>query len=156
MKILFVCIGNICRSPIAEGVLQHKCNQLNLNWTIDSVGTHNYHVGEKPHTSSQQICKENGIDISNQKARQFTKSDFEKFDIIYALATDVQQTLFSKASTEEEKQKIKLLLDELYDTKGKSVKDPWYGEYDGYIDVFDEIELACEAIIKEYYTPAMN
>lgn len=150
MKILFVCIGNICRSPIAEGLMQHKCNELNLNWVIDSAGTHNYHVGELPHESSQKICKENGIDISNQRARQFQKNDFEKFDIIYALASDVYQTLLSKTSSSSEKNKIKLLLDELYNEKGKSVKDPWYGEYDGYIEVFDEIEKACEAVIKNH------
>jgi protein-tyrosine phosphatase len=150
MKILFVCIGNICRSPIAEGVLQHKCNEQNLNWVIDSAGTHNYHVGELPHESSRKICNENGIDITYQRARQFQKSDFEKFDIIYALATDVYQTLLSKASSPFEKNKVKLLLDELYVEKGKSVKDPWYGEYDGYIEVFDEIENACEAVIKNH------
>jgi protein-tyrosine phosphatase len=150
MKILFVCIGNICRSPIAEGVLQQKCDALNLGWTIDSAGTHNYHVGELPHESSRKICSENGVDISHQKARQFNKNDFDKFDIIFALATDVQQTLLLKASSTSEKNKIKLLLDELYNEKGKSVKDPWYGEYDGYIDVFNEIDKACDAVIKNY------
>ncbi len=152
MKILFVCIGNICRSPIAEGVMKTKCEQLNLAWDIDSAGTHSYHVGSVPHESSQLICLQNGINISNQRARKFAADDFKKFDKIYALATDVYQSLISFCKTKEEQNKIILLLDELYEQKGKSVKDPWYGGFDGYEEVFDEISFACDAVIEKYKT----
>ncbi len=151
MKILFVCIGNICRSPIAEGVLKHKCHQSKLDWIIDSAGTHSYHIGEPPHKSSHLICEQNGIDISYQRARQFNESDFKKFDKIYAFATDVYDTLIQKANSESDKSKIILLLDELYKQKGKSVKDPWYGGFDDYEDVFEEINLVCEAIINKHF-----
>ena len=151
MKILFVCIGNICRSPIAEGVMKDICQSANQDWFIDSAGTHGYHVGEHPHEFSQLICQQNGIDITKQKARQFSKTDFQKFDIIYALATDVFSSLQQFASTAEEKNKIILLLDELYDQKGRSVKDPWYGGLEGYEPVFIEIKNACDAIAKKYF-----
>ena len=149
MKILFVCIGNICRSPIAQGVMKYKCVEQNLQWKIDSAGTHNYHVGEPPHESSQLVCKKNGVDISMQQARQFSQKDFQNFNVIYALATDVYQSLISLCKNENEKNKIVLLLDELYEQKGKSVKDPWYGTYSDYEDVFSEISLACDALIKK-------
>jgi protein-tyrosine phosphatase len=151
MKILFVCIGNICRSPIAEGVMKNICNVQKLDWIIDSAGTYNYHIGEAPHPDSQKVCKRNGIDISKQRARQFGKIDFEKFDIIYALATDVKTSLEKIATTLEEKNKIILLLDELYEQKGRSVKDPWYGTYSDYEDVFAEIKNVCNVIAKKYF-----
>jgi protein-tyrosine phosphatase len=150
MKILFVCIGNICRSPIAEGLLETKCKEKKLNWQIDSAGTHHYHVGEAPHPLSQKVCLKNGIDISNQKAREFEMEDFQQFDLIYALATDVEETLLSKTKNKIHQQKVKLILDELYPNKRRSVKDPWYGTYPDYEDVFNELNLACEAILKKY------
>ncbi len=150
MKILFVCIGNICRSPIAEGVMQDLCKAQNLYWAIDSAGTHHYHIGEAPHTDSQKVCKKNGIDISKQKARQFTKIDFDKFDIIYALATDVYKNIEAISVNKAQMKKVKLLLDELYPNQNKSVKDPWYGNYSDYEDVFEEINLACQAILKKH------
>src|SRR5271154_6640405 len=89
MKILMVCLGNICRSPLAEGILRDKIEKAHLNWTVDSAGTNGYHVGEAPHPLSQKVARLNSIDISRQRARRFTAADFQRFDKIYAMAGDV-------------------------------------------------------------------
>src|SRR5258705_12277956 len=89
MKILMVCLGNICRSPMAEGILQGKALNAGLNWSVESAGTEDYHIGSPPHPLSQKVARMNGIDIRNQKARMFVPEDFERFDKIYALANDV-------------------------------------------------------------------
>ena len=89
MKLLFVCIGNICRSPIAEGVMKKLCEVKGLKWEIDSAGTSGYHQGEAPHVDSIRVCKENGIDISDQKSRPLNRTDFRQFDFIFSLAEDV-------------------------------------------------------------------
>src|SRR5687767_1333473 len=89
MKILMVCLGNICRSPLAEGILQDKAFRRGLPWSIESAGTESYHIGEPPHPLSQKVAMLNGIDICNQRARKFRASDFEAYDKIYALSSDV-------------------------------------------------------------------
>ena len=89
MKILMVCLGNICRSPLAEGILQQKVQEAGLSWTVDSAGTNGYHTGEPPHHLSQKVALHHGIDISCQRARRFAASDFQQYDMIYALAGDV-------------------------------------------------------------------
>src|SRR5688500_14109060 len=89
MRILMVCLGNICRSPLAEGILRHKAQAAGLNWEIRSAGTNGYHVGEAPHRLSQKVAKLNGIDICEQRARRFEAEDMERYDRIYAMADDV-------------------------------------------------------------------
>ena len=150
MKILFVCLGNICRSPIAEGVMKELAEKNNLNWFIDSAGTESYHIGKAPHHHSQAVCKENGIDISSQAARKFIKEDIEKFDKIYALASDVLNEIRYIAGNKMNPEKVVLFLDELYPNQRKSVTDPWYGDKEGYYPVFDEIKLCCAEIVKKY------
>ncbi len=93
MKILMVCLGNICRSPLAEGILQDKAFKAGLTWSIESAGTNSYHTGEPPHPLSQKVAKLNGIDISKQRARRFTAADFDVYDKIYALADDVMDEM---------------------------------------------------------------
>ncbi len=93
MKILIVCLGNICRSPLAEGILKHKSKAAGLQWHIDSAGTNGYHVDQAPHKLSQKVAKLNGIDICDQKARQFVKEDFDRYDKIYAMADDVMDEI---------------------------------------------------------------
>lgn len=89
MKILMVCLGNICRSPLAEGILQQRAWEAGLQWSVESAGTNGYHTGEPPHRLSQKVALMNGIDISQQRSRSFTAADFERFDMIYAMAEDV-------------------------------------------------------------------
>lgn len=150
MKILLVCLGNICRSPIAEGVLKHKAKQLGLDWQIDSAGTNGYHIGEAPHRFSQKICLQHGIDISRQRARRFTAKDFEEYDMIYALALDVYREIEKIGYRQVQMNKVYLFLSESKEGSTESVPDPWYGDESGYLPVFDIIEQTCTRIIKRY------
>jgi protein-tyrosine phosphatase len=152
MKILMVCLGNICRSPLAEGILQQKARAAGLDWTIDSAGTNGYHTGEAPHRLSQKVALANGIDISKQKARQFLTADLQRFDKIYAMAGDVIDEMKWIAGNQYDGQKVDLLLNELYPGRKKDVPDPWYGPEPGYHDVFALIDKACDKIIEKYKT----
>lgn len=151
MKILFVCLGNICRSPIAEGVLLYKVKQLSLNWEVESAGTESFHIGEHPHKFSQQVCREHDIDISTQRARRFSSADLEKFDKIFVMAADVYEEVKEIAGAKFDENKVDYFLNELYPSRNKSLTDPWYGDLSGYYEVYDEIEKTCDAIIKHYH-----
>ena len=145
-----VCLGNICRSPIAEGVLRHKAAAAGLSWTIESAGTEHYHIGSPPHKHSIGICKKNGIDISEQRARPFLPSDLESYDKIYAMASDVIQEIKRIGGSGADYSNVSLFLNELYPGKDESVPDPWYGDESGYPGVYKMIEECCAAIISRY------
>jgi len=147
MKILMVCLGNICRSPLAEGILQHKLKLAGIQWMVDSAGTNGYHVGEHPHRLSQKVAVENGIDISRQISRQFVKEDFIRFDKIYAMADDVIDEMKSICNQAYDASKVDLLLNEVYPGLNKNVPDPWYGAEDGYHAVYQLISEACDKIV---------
>ncbi len=150
MKILMVCLGNICRSPLAEGILQSKAREAGLNWQVDSAGTNGYHVGEAPHPLSQKVARLNGIDICDQRARRFVKEDMERYDKIYAMADDVIDDIRRIAKGRYDESKVELFLNELYPGKNASVPDPWYGEEPGYHEVYELIDKACDQIIARY------
>jgi protein-tyrosine phosphatase len=150
MKILMVCLGNICRSPLAEGILKHKAKQAGLNWQVDSAGTNKYHIGEAPHKLSQKIAKLNGIDICDQRARRFTKQDLQQYDRIYAMAADVIEEMKDIAGKDWNDSKVDLLLNEIHEGKDMDVPDPWYGPEPGYHEVYDLINKACDRIIEKY------
>lgn len=147
MKILMVCLGNICRSPLAEGILQQKVQQAGLDWQVDSAGTNGYHVGEAPHRLSQKVALLHGIDISGQRARRFTATDFQQFDHIYAMASDVIDEIKRIGKNHFIPGKVTLLMEELYPGKNRDVPDPWYGPEPGYHEVYDMIDAACNKII---------
>ncbi len=149
MKVLFVCLGNICRSPLAEGIFRSKTQALGLDWEIDSAGTAGYHVGESPHRLSQKTAKFYGIDISAQKCRQFIAEDMEFFDRIYTMDQDNFAEVKRISREKWNPAKTDLLLNSLYPGKNNSVPDPWYGEEPGYHEVFKLIEKACDKIIEE-------
>lgn len=150
MKILMVCLGNICRSPLAEGILQHKAWQAGFQWSVESAGTGAYHTGEPPHRLSQKVAKLNGIDISKQRARQFLKEDFEQFDFIYVMDSSNYNDVRRISGKHWNESKIDLLLNEVYPGQNRSVPDPWYGNEDGYHEVFSMLDKACEMIISKY------
>lgn len=150
MKILMVCLGNICRSPLAEGILKHKAELAGLNWEVESAGTNGFHVGEAPHLLSQKVARQHQIDISRQVARQFTKTDIKKFDLIYAMASNVLDDIREIAGPDFDPEKVVLFLNELYPGKNLDVPDPWYGPEPGYHEVFDLINHTSEKIIKKY------
>jgi protein-tyrosine phosphatase len=150
MRILMVCLGNICRSPLAEGILLQKINAAGLNWQVDSAGTNGYHVNEPPHYLSQRVAKKKGIDISKQVCRRFTAADFEKFDIIYAMAADVVDEMKEISGNKFKPEKVELILNVVHPGENRDVPDPWYGPEAGYYKVYDLLEEACEMLIKKY------
>ena len=156
MKILMVCLGNICRSPLAEGILQDKAFKAGLTWGIESAGTNSYHIGEPPHPLSQKVASMNGIDISKQRARRFSAGDLEVYDKIYALAEDVIEDMKRIAGKKFESSKVNLLMNELYPGKNMDVPDPWYGPEPGYHEAFKLIDTVCDKIIEKYGVPVSN
>jgi len=151
MKILMVCLGNICRSPLAEGILESKAKKLGLQWEVDSAGTNNrYHIGEAPHPLSQKVAKLHAVDISQQSARAFVADDFERFDKIYAMSSDILVDMKKIARKKFKPEKTDLLLNEVYPGENLDVPDPWYGEEPGYHEVYKMIDGACEKIVEKY------
>jgi len=151
MKILMVCLGNICRSPLAEGILESKAKRLGLRWKVDSAGTNNnYHIGQAPHPLSQKVAKINSVDISEQAARAFVPEDFDRFDLIYAMSGDILTDMKNIARKHFKPGKASLLLEELYPGKNMDVPDPYYGEEPGYHAVYEMIDKACDKIVEKY------
>ena len=145
-KILMVCLGNICRSPIAHGILESKLSP-NLFY-VDSAGTASYHIGNSPDPRSILVAKENNLDISLQSARQFTVQDFENFDIIYAMDSHNFENIIGLTSSVKDKNKVKLILKENPNLNLIDVPDPYYGGSSGFIDVYNMLEETCEIIAK--------
>ncbi len=147
MKILMVCLGNICRSPLAEGILAYKTQHLDV--TVDSAGTAGYHIGKLPDERSIKIANKYKIDISNQKARQFSRADFDEFDIIYTMDTNNFAHLTSLAENQKERDKIRMILNEINPESFDSVPDPYYGGDNGFHIVYNMLDTACNKIITQ-------
>lgn len=130
--------------------MQRKIEQHGLDWIVDSAGTESYHIGETPHKYSQKVCLAHGIDISAQRARKFSAKDLERFDKIYAMATDVYNEIAAIAGRGADMSKVTLFVNELHPNSNQSVPDPWYGNEDGYQPVFELINQTCDAIIAKY------
>ncbi|MFQ3297260.1 MAG: protein-tyrosine phosphatase [Polaribacter sp.] len=143
-KVLMVCLGNICRSPLAEGILQSKVPQE--SFFVDSAGTAAYHVGNFPDERSIAVAEKYGIDITQQKARKFTLQDFLDFDIIYAMDKSNYQNIISLASSDEAIGKVKMILNETQPDKNLSVPDPYYGGDSGFEEVYKMLNEACDNI----------
>ena len=147
VKILMVCLGNICRSPLAEGILQSKISKTIC--VVDSAGTANYHVGEAPDKRSIATAKKNGIDINNQKCRQIKRSDFETFDYIYVMDKNNYKNVIAIAPNKEAELKVQLILNELHPSMDLEVPDPYYGGIDGFEEVFKMLDDACNMIVQK-------
>jgi len=150
MRILMVCLGNICRSPLAEGILQDRAWKAGLNWSVESAGTNGFHNGEPPHRLSQKVAKLNGIDISGQRSRPFVKEDFQRFDLIYAMAPDVVDEMKGIAGKHYDAAKVDLLLNVVKPGRDLPVPDPWYGPEPGFHEAYQIIDEACAAIIGQH------
>lgn len=150
MKVLMVCLGNICRSPLAHGILDYKLKERNLDWIVDSCGTGGWHVGELPDKRSIDIARKNGLDITYQRARQLRSSDIDEFDFIFAMDTNNYEDILRYCHTERERVKVKLILNEVYPNEFRSVPDPYYGGVNGFQDVYKMLDEACERIIERY------
>ena len=149
IKVLFVCMGNICRSPTAEGVFNHIIHELGTEdrFHLDSAGTHAYHVGESPDARAQQTAKSRGVDLSYIRARKFTAGDFETFDYILAMDTDNYEILMA-ACPSEHQHKVKLFLEYAPEHPERDVPDPYYGGQRGFEHVFDLVEAASHGFHK--------
>ncbi|NCI47467.1 low molecular weight protein-tyrosine-phosphatase [Sediminibacterium soli] len=147
MRLLMVCLGNICRSPLAEGIMKNRAAAAGLDWEIDSAGTGGYHIGEAPHVLSQKVAMCNGIDISAQQCRQFRKEDIDRFDRILVMDLDNYLEVKRISGNNWAEDKVSLLLDTLYPGEKKEVPDPWYGTEKDYHLVFDMIDRACGKLI---------
>lgn len=146
-KILMVCLGNICRSPLAEGILRSKVDKSKV--TVDSAATSNWHIGKTPDPRSISIAKEFGVDISTLIVRQFTVQDFEDFDIIFVMDESNYKDVISLSRDDKDTKKVNKILDSLQDGNNLDVPDPYYGEKDGFLEVYKKLEEAIEVIIRE-------
>lgn len=141
-NVLMVCLGNICRSPLAHGIFQNLVADQNIK--VDSAGTANYHTGAAPDPRSIEIATINGIDISRQKARQFVVEDFDQFDYIYVMDYSNQQNVLRLARNDQDRAKVHLLLGDA------EVEDPYYGGKEGFSVVFNKIQKACQHILEQW------
>jgi protein-tyrosine phosphatase len=144
-----VCLGNICRSPLADGLLRDKVSEKKLPWIVDSAGTAAYHIGNPPDHRMIQTAKSNGIDISDLRARQFNTKDFTAFDRIYVMDQSNYNNVLALANSNADRQKVYLLLDHLYPNKQLEVPDPYYGNQSDFDAVFALVNDATEALISD-------
>jgi protein-tyrosine phosphatase len=150
MRILFVCMGNICRSPSAEGVFRRVLNEraAQLYVQIDSAGTHDYHIGEPPDARAREAALRRGVDLSELRARQVAANDFELFDLILAMDEENLRELRARAQAKHH-ERIRLLMDYAPEATRRAVPDPYYGGAQGFEDVLDLLEEASEGLVQE-------
>lgn len=148
MKILMVCLGNICRSPLAHGILENKIAIAGLDILVDSAGTNGFHNGELPDSRSIEIANEYNLDITQQRSRQITNGDLSEFDLIYVMDASNFNNVTALCQSSEEKAKVKMIMNEVQPGKNISVPDPYYGGADGFENVYQMLDLACDKIIE--------
>ena len=148
MKLLMVCLGNICRSPLAEGIMQNKINAKKLDWKVDSAGTGAWHVGELPDPRSIDVAKKYGIDITRQRGRQFKAADFDAFDYIFAMDASNYNNIIKLAKNDAQKQKVSMIMNWADPGMNQGVPDP-YHDNDGFENVYDMIDRACDSVVEK-------
>ena len=141
-----VCLGNICRSPLAEGILRDKVEKLSLEIIVDSAGTSNYHIGEKPDKRTIKNAEKHGIDLSNLSARQFSVNDFDNYDLIFVMDTSNYSDVVSLARNKNDIQKVELILERAHQNTKTSVPDPYFGGEEGFENVFSILNNVCNLI----------
>ncbi|MEN9981987.1 MAG: hypothetical protein RIR67_180 [Bacteroidota bacterium] len=147
VKIVMVCLGNICRSPLAEGILASKLPKD--KFTVDSAGTGSWHIGQSPDDRSVAVAQKNGLDISYQRGRQFSRTDFDTFDYIYVMDNSNYDNVIALAETKEQKEKVILIMNELYPSQNKDVPDPYFGMHNGFDIVYAMLDEACDVIAQK-------
>ena len=147
VKVLFVCLGNICRSPLAEGLLAAKLPKE--KFIVDSAGTGDYHIGKQPDTRSIAIAQKNKVNISNQRARQFSPKDFENFDYIFAMDLSNYNNIIKLAKNEKQKEKVELILNHLFPGDNVEVPDPYFGLQNGFEMVYEMLNETCDIVAKK-------
>ncbi len=139
-----VCLGNICRSPLAEGILKSKVDSHKI--LVDSAGTGGWHIGELPDSRSIDVALKHDLDITDQRCRKFTPNDFNDYDLIYVMDRSNWRDVKGMARNDKEKQKVHLILDSIYPGQSKDVPDPYYDSNDGFENVFQMLDNACNII----------
>jgi protein-tyrosine phosphatase len=142
-----VCLGNICRSPLAQGLLASKLP--NGKFFVDSAGTGNWHVGKQPDQRSISTAQKNGLDISNQRGRQFTSNDFDAFDYIFVMDNTNYDDVISLSENETQKNKVHLILNELFPNENVDVPDPYSGLQNGFDMVYEMLNEACDILAQK-------
>lgn len=143
-RILMVCLGNICRSPLAEGILKSKVDPNNVY--VDSAGTGHWHVGNLPDSRSIEVAKKHQVDITNQRGRQFSQKDFDNFDSIFVMDNSNKENVLSLSQKDSDRKKVQLILDEIFPNENVDVPDPYYGGGQGFESVYQMLDQACELI----------
>ena len=152
MKILMVCLGNICRSPMAEGILRHKVRAMKRDdIKTDSAGTIGIHAGEAPDLRMQKTALKNGIDISDLRARQFVQKDFDDFDLIFAMDQSNLKNILTLSRNDADRKKVKLILNESFPGEDREVPDPYFGGQEGFQHVFDLLDETTDQLINNYF-----
>ena len=146
MKILMVCLGNICRSPMADGIMRKIAHERGLNIEVDSAGTSDYHIGAAPDKRMQHTAALYGVDISDLQARQFVASDFQEFDLIFGMDKSNATNIIAVDPQAAEKKMPRLILNELYPDEHMEVPDPYYGGDEGFKHVYQLLDAACNKI----------
>ena len=149
MKILMVCLGNICRSPLAEGILRKKIEERGLDWQVDSAGTGSWHIGEQPDPRSVLTARKHGIDITGQRARQLRPDDLDRFDLILAMDQSNYRDILRFAASDEQKEKVHLIMNFHRPGTNEAVPDPYWDD-DGFEKVYEMLDAACDKLIEHY------
>lgn len=150
MKYLMVCFGNICRSPMAMGLLKSKLEAAGSKSIVDSCGFEPYHIGDAPDKRAQKVMKNNGIDISDNRARMFQKNDFDTYDKIFVMDRRNYDDVKRLAKTTESLQKVDYIMNMVHPGKNMEVPDPYYGDADGFNETFSALDIATDAIMDKF------
>ena len=149
IKFLFVCTGNICRSPLAEGILREKLKKIKVPAEVDSCGFESFHAGDPPDSRAQAVAGKRGIDLSSFRARLFSVSDFDEFDYIYAMDSSHYQKIMRLARNDADRSKVDYMLNMLYPGENMDVQDPWYHGMKAFEDVYVQLDQACDRVVEK-------
>ena len=149
MKILMVCLGNICRSPLAEGIMRRKIKEHDLDWEVDSAGTGSWHVGEQPDPRSIQVARNHDLDITRQRARQFRTEDLDRFDLVLVMDRSNYTDVLDLSENEQQKKKVEMIMRYAGMKETEEVPDPYWND-DGFEQVYQMLEEACDAIVERH------
>jgi protein-tyrosine phosphatase len=147
IKVLFVCTGNICRSPLAEGILREKLKRSKIPAEVDSCGFESFHVGDEPDTRAQTVAMKHGIDLSDHRARLFNVRDFDRFDLIYAMDSSHFKNIMKLARNDSDRSKVDYMLNVLQPGQNAGVQDPWYHGMKAFEEVYLQLNEACDQVV---------
>lgn len=146
MKILMVCLGNICRSPLAWGIMKQKVEDRKLDAIVDSAGTSAFHIGDRADKRAKKTAENHGIDISAHRGKQFVTEDFDNYDKIFVMDESNYMEVISLSRNQEDRKKVDFILNQIGGKKNDIVPDPYYGAEDGFEQVFSLLDMACDKI----------